>query len=118
MGLRFVPFPRLSSSGDQLLGDRLLSYHLPRPSRSVFWVYNCVCLFWGADLWLRPSRQMSTVQNPKESWLAMKSDYSLVNDTSLGPQLPSSGSGCSHLPVFGGGWASPQPTSSAQSFVL
>ena len=29
-----------------------------------------VCLFWGANLWLRPSRQMSTVQDPKKSWLA------------------------------------------------
>ena len=26
-----------------------------------------VCLFWGADLWLRPSQQMSTVQNPRKS---------------------------------------------------
>ena len=37
-----------------------------------------VCLFWKADLWLRPSRQMLTVQNPKKSWLAMKSAFSLV----------------------------------------
>ena len=29
-----------------------------------------VCLFWGADLWLQPSRQMSTIQNTKKSWLA------------------------------------------------
>ena len=29
-----------------------------------------VCLFWGADLWLQPSWWMSTVQNPKKSWLA------------------------------------------------
>ena len=29
-----------------------------------------VCLFWGADLWLRPSQRMSTVQNPQKSWLA------------------------------------------------
>jgi len=26
-------------------------------------------LFWGADLWLQPSQWMSTVQNPKKSWL-------------------------------------------------
>ena len=32
-----------------------------------------MCLFWGADLWLRPSQQMSTVQDPKKSWLATKS---------------------------------------------
>ena len=29
----------------------------------------CVSLL-GADLWLRPSRRMSTVQNPRKSWLA------------------------------------------------
>ena len=29
-----------------------------------------LCLFWGADLWLRPSRQKSTIQNPKGFWLA------------------------------------------------
>ena len=29
-----------------------------------------VCLFWGADLLLRLSQRMSTVQNPKKSWLA------------------------------------------------
>ena len=28
-----------------------------------------MCLFWGADLWLRPSHWVATVQNPK-SWLA------------------------------------------------
>ena len=30
------------------------------------------CLFWAADLWLPPSRRMPTVQNPMQSWLAMK----------------------------------------------
>ena len=32
-----------------------------------------LCLFWGADLWLRPSQRMSTVQNPRKSWLASRS---------------------------------------------
>ena len=33
--------------------------------------FRCaMCLFWGADLWLRPSWGMSTIQNPKKSWLA------------------------------------------------
>ena len=32
--------------------------------------------------------------------------------------MPSSGSGCPHLPVSSGGWAGLQPASSAQSFVL
>ena len=26
-----------------------------------------VCLLWGADLWLQPSRWLSTIQNPKKS---------------------------------------------------
>ena len=77
-----------------------------------------MCHFWGADLWLRSSQQKSTVQNPKKSWLAMKPGCSLVDDASLGPRLPPSGSGCPHLPVSGGRWAGLQPTSSAQSFVL
>ena len=46
LGLRFVPFPGPSSSGDQVLGKhsrpqlKAATYHLPRPSRLVFWVYN------------------------------------------------------------------------------
>ena len=32
-----------------------------------------MCLFWGADLWLRLSRRISTIQNLKKSWLAVKS---------------------------------------------
>ena len=43
LGLCFVPFPGLSSSGDQVLGEHTLlrcsaSYHLPGPSHSVFWI--------------------------------------------------------------------------------
>ena len=77
-----------------------------------------VCLFWGADLWLRPSWQMSTIQNPKKSWLTMKPACGFIEDASLGPRLPPCGSGCPRLPVFDGGWAGPQLASSAQSFVL
>ena len=42
----FVPFPGLSSSGDQVLGEpsrpqlKAVTYRLPHPSYSVFWVYN------------------------------------------------------------------------------
>ena len=58
----------------------------PPPSQplgflGVQWVclLRCaVCLFWGADLWMRPSQWMSTFQNPKKSWLAAKSAHSLV----------------------------------------
>ena len=81
-----------------------------------------VCLFWETDLWLQPSRRISTVQNPKNSWLAMEPGCSLVEDASLGPRLPLWGSGGPCLPVSSGGWASLQPASSlllfAQSFVL
>ena len=63
-------------------------------------------------------RQMLTVQNPKKSWLAMKPACSLVDNASLGPRLPSSGSGCPCLPVSGGGWAGLLLASSAQSFIL
>ena len=74
----------LSPSWSQPLGFLGVQLHL-----------RCaVCLFWGADLWLRPSQQMSTVQNPKKSWLAMKPACSLVADATLGPRLPSSSSGC------------------------
>ena len=62
--------------------------------------------------------KMLTVQNSKKSWFAMKPACSLVDNASLGPRLPPSGSGCLHLPVIRGEWASLQPASSAQSFVL
>ena len=90
LGLRFAPIPSPSSSGDQVLGAhsrpqlKAATYPLPCPSCSVFWVYNghvfsgVLCLFWEADLWLRPSRRMLTIQNPKKSWLATKSAWSLV----------------------------------------
>ena len=52
LGLRFVPFPGLSSSGDQVLDKHsrpqlgAASYLLPCPSCWVFWVYN-QCAFSG-----------------------------------------------------------------------
>ena len=99
---------------------------LPPPSQTLSFLgvqrarlLRCsVCLFWGADLWLRPSRQISTVRNPKKSWLASKPACSLVDDASLGPRLPPAGSSCPRLPVSGRGWSGLQPASSAQSFVL
>ena len=54
VGLITCPIPAAGFSG-------CLQAHLLRCA---------ICLFWGADLWLRPSWQMSTVQNPKNSWLA------------------------------------------------
>ena len=29
-----------------------------------------MCPLWGADLWLRPSQWMSTIQDPRKTWLA------------------------------------------------
>ena len=46
LGLRFVPVPGLSTSGDQVLGEcscpqlEAVAYRLPHSSSSVFWVYN------------------------------------------------------------------------------
>ena len=93
LGLRFVPFPGLSSSGDQVLDEHSGSDLWPPPFLPLGFLgvqlthlLRCaVCLFWGADVWLRPSQQMSTVQNPKKSWLTMKPASSLVDDASLGP---------------------------------
>ena len=58
-------------------------------------------------------RQMLTAQNPKKSYLAKKPACSLVDNVSLGLQLPPSGSGC--LALEGAGL---QPAISVQSFVL
>ena len=79
---------------------------------------RCVmCLFWGAGLWLRPSRQMWIVQISKKSWLAETSACSLVEAASLGLIAPF----LLWLPLpacLWRGWSGPQPASSAQSFVL
>ena len=80
LGLRFVPFPGLSSSGDQELGELGRCDLSPAPSlplgflgvQRVHLLRHAMCLFWGADLWLQPSRQTSTVQNPKKSGSARK----------------------------------------------
>ena len=69
---------RLITSPSQLLG--ILGVQLARLLRCA------VCLFREADLWLRPSRWMSTIQNPKKCWLARKPACSLVDDASLGPR--------------------------------
>ena len=99
----------------------LLPLSQPLGFLGVQWVclLRCVmCFFWGTDLWLQSSQQMSTVQNPKKSWLTMKPACSLVEDAPLGLQLSPSGSGCPRLPVSSQGWATPQLANSAQSFVL
>ena len=75
-GLRFVPFPGPSSSGDLVFGKHGCC-HLSPP-------LSLPAGFLGAQ----PAhllRRMLTVQNPKKSWLAMKPACSLVDDASLGP---------------------------------
>ena len=81
-----------------------------------------LCLFWGADLWLQPSWQKSTIQNPKGFWLATgclldRGCLSGAKFASFQLWLPTS---C--FPVSSGGWADLQPSSSplvfAQSFVF
>ena len=64
-----------------------VTYCLPRPCRLAFWVYNRHTFSGGC--W--PCNK---------SWLATKPVCSLVDNVSLGPQLPPSGSGCPRLPVL------------------
>ena len=46
-----------------------------------------MCLLWGADLWLQPSWQMSTIQDPRKTWLATGSLLSLVEDAISGARI-------------------------------
>ena len=99
-----MPFPNLSSSDDELFGEHGLCDLSSPPS--------LLLSFLGVQL-AHLLRQMFTIQNPKKSWIATKSTCSLVDNASLGLQLPPSGSGC--LSPEGDGL---QPASSVQSFVL
>ena len=71
------------------------SFHLPCPSCSVSWVHSrstisgVPCVLWGADLWLWPSWQMSTIQDPRKTWLATGSLLTVWQRMlSLGLRLP------------------------------
>ena len=75
--LGFVHFPGPSSSGDQVLGKCTVPCDLCILTTSLVpdtWFPGCaarvVCLLWGDDLWLWPSWRMSTVQDPRKTWLA------------------------------------------------
>ena len=107
MGLRFVPFSGVSRSGDQVFGEHGHSYLLPLPS--------LLLSFLGVQ-WAHLLSWILTIQNPKKTWLATKPACSLVDDDSLGPRLPPSGSGCPRSPVPGRGWAGPQLATSAHCF--
>ena len=75
LGLHFVPFPGLRSSGDEvLIASTLLGFLGVQPAHLL--------------------RQMLTMQNPKKSYLAKKPAYSFVDNVSLGLRLPPSGSVC------------------------
>ena len=107
MGLRFVPFPCLSSSGDQEFGEHGRCNLLTLPA--------LLHGFLGVQL-AHLLRQMMTVQNPKKSSLAKKPACSLVDNVSLGLRLtPSSPSGSGCLSPEGDGL---QPANSVPSFVL
>ena len=76
LGLRFVPFPGPSGSGDQVFGECGCCDLLPPRSLPL------------GFLGVQPAhllRWMLTVQNPKKSWLATKPACSLVDNASLGP---------------------------------
>ena len=131
--LGFAHFPGPSISGDQVLGECTVPCDLcilttsPVPDT---WFPGCaaraVCLLLGDDLWLRPSWQMSTVQDPRKTWLATGSLLTVWK------RLPFLGLSLllafwlwllpTCLPASGREWAGPLPASSplvfAQSFVL
>ena len=69
LGVRFVPLHGQSSSGDQVLGERTL----PRCSAYGLQcspISGVPCVSSGELIsWLQPSGRMSTIQNPRKSWL-------------------------------------------------
>ena len=105
LGLRFVPFPGPSSSGEEVSGEHGRCDLSPPPS--------LVLSFLGVQL-APLLRRMVTVQSPKKSQLAKKPACSL--EVFLGLQLPPSGpSCCGCLSPEGDGL---QPAISVLSFVL
>ena len=102
LGLRFVPFPGPSSSGDEVFGEwslRLIASPIPAVRFS-----GCTTS--------TPSQVDGDRPEPQEV-LAKKPACSFVYNVSLGLQLPPSSSGC--LSPEGNGL---QLASSVQSFVL
>ena len=98
-------FPALSNSGGQVLGERALlrcgaSYYLPHPSCWVSCSRNAVsgvpCVCSGELIsWLRPSWRLSSVQDPRKTWLATGNLLTVWwRMPSLGLSLPLYGSGC------------------------
>ena len=130
LGLCFVPFPGLSSSGDQVLGEcshpqvGSASYCLPHPSHSFFWVYNG-CAFSGVPCvssgeLISGCDPPADVDHPESQEVLVSNEACLLFGRGClsGATVAPSSSGCPRLPVSSGGWADPQLASSAQSFVL
>ena len=81
----FVTLPGLSSSRDQVFGKctvpgglsiLITSLVQPLGLPGAPWEHHlrcAMCLLWGADLRLQTSWWMSTVQDPRKTWLAIRS---------------------------------------------
>ena len=75
------------------VGQWVLSPPMSQPLRflGAQWEHclRCaLCLLWGADLWLHPSWWMSTIQDPKKTWLATgEPACSLVEDAISGAEF-------------------------------
>ena len=120
-GLRFLP-----SLSEQLRQPGAWRAHSPQVQPALFplrpqshfqgaLVRCALCLFWGADFWLWPSQQMSTIQNLRKSLVGdWKPVCSLVGDAISGATFDPFPSPWS--PASGGGWANPQPASFSLGF--
>ena len=143
LSLRFVHFPglRCSGSSSQALCKGTDSVGpafcaLPRSEQlrqaAAWWVHcpRCaLCVSWGADLRLRASWQMSTIQDPRKTWLATGSLLTVwwtmpVSGAKIGaaPWLLALAVPCLPFCLWWWGGACMQQASSplvfAQSFVL
>ena len=94
LGLPFVLFPVRAAQATGCLRSTLSSgaaQLLPSPSPPQFPGAPSpvpLCLFWGADLWLQPSRGMKTIQNLRTSLVRnWKPVCSLVGDALSGAEF-------------------------------
>ena len=78
LGVHFVPFPGLSSSGDQVLGMCTIPGELcvlitsPGPGHLVESTVSgfAICFLWRVDLRLQSSWRMLTIRDLRKTWLA------------------------------------------------
>ena len=106
---RFDPSPADAAQAARSLTSALSRVRcalFPPGSRPQFLgapVGCALCLFWGFYRWLRPSWQMSTIQNLRILWFETGSLFAVWWGTpSLGPSLPLSPPPCL-LPLAGDG---------------